>query len=109
MWFHRPGFRAHPIFASLVLASACKKGTLPPPPPTAWAELPPREVSKDSALLFTYVEPTGIFATTDKTEKVPSRSWLAAKTQVSGRSNTGIDLPMHHRPSTSTRMEGHSS
>jgi hypothetical protein len=29
--------------------------------------------------------------------------------RVSGRSNTGIDLPMHHRPSTSTRMERHSS
>jgi DNA-directed RNA polymerase sigma subunit (sigma70/sigma32) len=29
--------------------------------------------------------------------------------RVSGRSNTGIDLSMHHRPSTSTRMERHSS
>jgi hypothetical protein len=29
--------------------------------------------------------------------------------RVSGRSNTSIDLPMHHRPSTSTRMERHSS
>jgi len=37
----------------------------------ALAELPPREVSKDSALLFTYVEPNGIFATTDKAERVP--------------------------------------
>jgi glutaredoxin len=33
--------------------------------------LSPREVSKDSALLYTYVEPSGMFATTAKAEQVP--------------------------------------
>ena len=71
MWFHRPGFRSHTVFAFLVLVIACKKGAAPFPPPTDRTELPPREVNRDSALLFAYVEPNGIFATTDKAEKVP--------------------------------------
>jgi glutaredoxin len=70
MWFYRSGFRAHAVFTFLVLVGACKKGTLALP----GAELPPREVSKDSALLFTYVEPSGMFATTDKAEQVPEGS-----------------------------------
>jgi glutaredoxin len=69
--FYRPGFRARIVFALLVLVSACKKGAVPPSPPPTRAELPPREVSKDSALLFTYVETDGIFATTDKADNVP--------------------------------------
>ena len=82
----------------LVLASACKKGTAPPPPPTARAELPPREVSKDSALLFTYVEPNGIFATTDKAEKVPEvarrlvRIMGQGKGEPQRRNNTNVEV-----------------
>ena len=71
MWFHRPGFRSHDVLALLLLVSACKKGAPPAPPPTAQAELPPFDVSKDSALLFTHVEPNGNFATTDKADSVP--------------------------------------
>jgi glutaredoxin len=71
MWFHRPGFRAHTVFAFLVLVSACKKGAPSSPSSTGRAEPSPSEVTKDSTLLFTYVEPSGMFATTDKAEKVP--------------------------------------
>ncbi|MGB8296709.1 MAG: glutaredoxin domain-containing protein [Polyangia bacterium] len=70
MRFHRSSFATHAVFAFLFLASACKKGAAPPPP-TARAELPVHEVSKDSALFFTYVEPSGVFATTEKAENVP--------------------------------------
>ena len=69
--FYRPGFRARIVVVFLVLVCACKKGAAPPPPPTARAEGPPREVNKDSALLFTYVEPSGMFATTNKADNVP--------------------------------------
>jgi glutaredoxin len=69
MWFHRLlGFRARLLLVLLIPVSACKKGA---PSPTAPAIELPREVTKDSTLLFTYVEPTGMFATTDKAEKVP--------------------------------------
>ena len=71
MWPNRLGSRAHTIFAFLVLVGACKKGAPPAPPPSAQAELPPLEVNKDSALLFTHVEPSGNFATTDKADAVP--------------------------------------
>jgi glutaredoxin len=71
MWFHRPDFRSHGVIALLLLASACRKGTPPAPPPTTQAELPPFEVSKDSALLFTHVEANGNFATTEKAGAVP--------------------------------------
>ena len=71
MWSHRQGLRAHTILALLLLVSVCKKGVPPAPSPTAQAELPPLEVSKDSALLFTHVEPNGNFATTDKADSVP--------------------------------------
>ena len=93
---HRPGFPAHTVFAFLVLVSACKKGATPPP--TAPAELPPREVSKDSALFFTYVEANGIFATTDKAEKVPEvarrlvRVMGQAKGQAPLRNNANVDV-----------------
>jgi hypothetical protein len=69
--FYRPGFRAATVFAFLVLVGACKKNAATSPPPTAQAELPLREVSKDSELLFTYVEPSGMCTTTDKADKVP--------------------------------------
>jgi glutaredoxin len=94
--FHRPGFPAHTVFALLVLVSACKKGATPPS--TAWAELPPREVSKDSALFFTYVEANGIFATTDKAERVPEvarqlvRIMGKAKGEAQRRNNFNVEV-----------------
>ncbi len=96
MWFHRPGFRAHTVVAFFALANACKKGTLPPPPPTAQADMPPREVRKDSALLFTYVEPNGIFATTDKAEEVPEAARRLVRVMGQGkgqwRNDTNVDV-----------------
>ena len=71
MWSHLSGFRSHIVLALLLLASACKKGAPPAPPPTAQAELPPLDVNKDSALLFTHVESNGNFATADKADSVP--------------------------------------
>ncbi len=73
MQFNSQVLRAQGVFVLLVLAAAggCKKGAPPAPPPTAQAELPPLDVSKDSALLFTHVEPKGTFATTDKPDAVP--------------------------------------
>ncbi len=95
MWFRLPGLRARSVLALLVLVGACKNHPAPPVPPvaraapppsqaskpvspssasptmSAQAELPPLEVSKNSALLFTYVESNGKLATTDKPEKVP--------------------------------------
>ena len=71
MWFHRPGFRAHTVFLFLILVGACKKGAFSSPSPTGRAEPSPSEVTKDSALLFTYVEPSGMFATTNDALKVP--------------------------------------
>jgi len=68
---NRTNSRIHTTVALLLLVSACKKGAPPAPPPTAQAELPPLDVSKDSALLFTHVEPNGNFATTDKADSVP--------------------------------------
>ena len=70
----RPDSRAQRLFLLVVLALAggCRKGAPPAPPPTARAELPPFDVSKDSpGLLFTHVEPNGNFATTDKPDSVP--------------------------------------
>ena len=69
MQFHRSSFRAHAAVVSLILVGACKKGA--PPQPAARSEVASSEVSKDSALFFTYVEPSGMFATADKAEKVP--------------------------------------
>jgi glutaredoxin len=53
-------------------SAACKKSA-PPTPPTATAKSTevPVTMSKDSPLLYTYVEPKGTFATTDKAEDVP--------------------------------------
>jgi glutaredoxin len=72
MSFSRLGLCAPTVLAFLVLVGACKKGAPPPSAPTARTELPPHEVSRDSKLLFTYVEANGVFATTDKAEKVPN-------------------------------------
>ena len=60
------------ILLALGLAPACRKSTPPAPPPSARAEATAKmTVSKDSPLLYTYVEPKGTFATTDKAEDVP--------------------------------------
>jgi arsenate reductase-like glutaredoxin family protein len=58
----------------LLAAGACKKTAPPAPPPSAKADLPAFEINKDSSLLFTYVEPNGNFATTDKADAVPEGS-----------------------------------
>jgi glutaredoxin len=71
MGFHQPGFRISAVIAFLFLGSSCKKVASPPIQPAAQAEAQSREVSKESELFFTYVEPNGVFATTDKAEKVP--------------------------------------
>jgi len=69
MCFHRLPFRITRVFLLLILVSACKRAT--PSPVPARAELLAGEVSKDSELFFTYVEANGIFATTDRADKVP--------------------------------------
>lgn len=62
------------LFA-LALAGACKKSAPPAPPPMpAHAPPAPVMVSKDSPLLYTYVEPKGTFATTDKPDDVPENA-----------------------------------
>ena len=68
MQFPRSRFRPHTVFLFLILVIACKKGA---PQNTARAEPATSEVSKDSALFFTYIEPNGMFATADKAERVP--------------------------------------
>jgi glutaredoxin len=72
------GKRCYNTFCVLVLvasAPACKKGAPPAPPPGASkvAEAPVT-FSKDAPLLYTYVEPKGTFATTDKAEDVPENA-----------------------------------
>jgi glutaredoxin len=73
-------FRKHCRTTFLMLSvmaavSACKKSA-PPAPPTAAAQAPKEAVSfsKDSPLLYTYVDPKGTFATTDKAEDVPENA-----------------------------------
>jgi len=52
----------------------CKKSAPPAPKRELTHELPKLEVSKDSPLLYTYVEPKGTFATTDKAEDIPQNA-----------------------------------
>jgi glutaredoxin 3 len=52
-------------------SSGCKKSAPPMPVRSVQNELPKLEVSKDSPLLYTYVEAKGTFVTTDKAEDVP--------------------------------------
>jgi glutaredoxin len=61
------------IVLALGAGTACKK-SVPPAPPPAVAQAPgaPTIILKDSSLLYTYVEPKGTFATTDKAEEVPA-------------------------------------
>jgi glutaredoxin len=57
-----------------VFVISCKKGAPPAPPRTVEGTAPAIEVQKDSPLLFTYVNPKGVFATTDKSEDVPENA-----------------------------------
>jgi glutaredoxin 3 len=74
----RSPFRAAvPVFLGVVGAcGAMFSGTLgcrksPPPVPAAEPSLGELQVLKDGRFLFTYVEPNGSFATTDKPEIIP--------------------------------------
>jgi len=69
MRFYRKASHINTAIAFLLLITACKKRA--PPPLTSQIETAPQEVRTDSALFFTYVEPNGIFATTDKADTVP--------------------------------------
>lgn len=71
----RPLHRIALCAAALALegAAACHKPA-PATPPAVESQLPPLEVKKDGAWLFTYVDDTGEFATTDKADSVPARS-----------------------------------
>lgn len=63
------------VLVLIGIGAACKKGA-PPAPPSVVAKAPdtPVTFSKDSPLLFTYVESKGTFATTDKAEDVPENA-----------------------------------
>jgi glutaredoxin len=56
------------------LELGCKKSVPPAPKRELLHELPKLEVSKDSPLLYTYVEPKGTFATTDKADDIPENA-----------------------------------
>ena len=98
MLSYRIGFRAETVLALLVLVTACKKNSPLPLPSKARTELPPRKVDRNSALLFTYVEPNGVFATTDQADKVPEvarqlvRIMGQAKSAVQWRNNSNVDV-----------------
>jgi glutaredoxin len=62
------------FLSALGMGTACRKSVPPAPPPSAKAEVPKLAVSKDSPLLYTYVEAKGSFATTDKAEDVPQNA-----------------------------------
>ena len=56
------------------LGLGCKKSAPPMPVRSAQDELPKLEVSKDSPVLYTYVDAKGTFTTTDKAEDVPQNA-----------------------------------
>jgi glutaredoxin 3 len=56
------------------LGLECKKSVPPSPAPEVRTEAPKLEVSKDDKVLYTYVEPKGTFATTDKVDDVPQNA-----------------------------------
>jgi glutaredoxin 3 len=59
------------LLATASLGLGCKRSSPPAPRREAREELPKLEVSKDSPVLYTFVEDKGTFATTDKAEDVP--------------------------------------
>jgi glutaredoxin len=67
-----------PLLTAVVLAAlaaaACRKSAPPAPQATAKTAPPQLSFSKDSPLLYTYVDDKGAFATTDKAEDVPPGS-----------------------------------
>ena len=58
------------VCITALLGAACKRAAPEAPPPAAGAPAT-IEVLKDGRWLFTYVEPKGTFATTDKPDSVP--------------------------------------
>jgi len=62
------------LVAGWGLGLGCKKSAPPAPKRELLHELPKLEVSKDSPLLYTYVENKGTFATTDKADDVPENA-----------------------------------
>jgi glutaredoxin len=92
---HRLRVRNYIVAALVAFLSNCKKDAAPP---TAQLESSPREVTKASALFFTYVEPSGMFATTDKPESVPEvarrlvRIMGRAKGEPRRRNNANVEV-----------------
>jgi glutaredoxin 3 len=67
----------HVMLLSLALgafASSCRKSAPPVPPPVTTGKPSMVEVSKDTPLLYTYVDSTGTFTTTDKAEDIPQNA-----------------------------------
>src|SRR5512142_2504040 len=62
------------LLLSGLAGPACRKSIPPTPPPAAKSGGTAVAVSKDSPLLYTYVESKGTFATTDKAEDVPQEA-----------------------------------
>ena len=62
------------LVVTLELPTGCRKSAPPIPPVSAKAEPPKMIVRKDSPILYTFVEPKGTFATTDKAEDVPQNA-----------------------------------
>jgi glutaredoxin len=67
------GRLAYVFSAALVLAAACRRAA-PEAPPQPKAQPGVVEILKGGRWLFTYVEPSGTFSTTDKPESVPEGS-----------------------------------
>jgi len=65
------------FLGALWLGGACRKPTPAVPPPEE-ARLPPMEVKKDGAWLYTYVDDKGQFATADKPDAIPPPSGRSA-------------------------------
>lgn len=67
----RPAVYLLVVSLALFAGAGCRKRTPPAPPSSPTASTAKVTVSKDSPLLYTYVDPKGSFATTDKAEDVP--------------------------------------
>ncbi len=61
------------VLLACVALLGCRK-SVPATPTVAETSLPPIEVSKDGAWLFTYVDDAGAFATVDKLDAIPAPS-----------------------------------
>jgi len=70
----RQKIRRQAVLVVVVAFAACKRSAPPAPPASSGAEPAKTTVSKDSPLLYTYVEPKGTFATTDKAAEVPENA-----------------------------------